>query len=1170
MPEFTHLHTHSSYSFLDGAAKVGDLAKRAGEMGMEALALTDHGYVHGLPEFYEACEDEDITPIVGFEAYMVDDVARVKEEKEQNRYHQILLAKNDKGLENLNKLASWAATKGYYYKPLIDFSRLKKHSDGLIATSSCVQSMFSQAVVKGNMERAEEIAQWFKDTFGNDFYFEVHDHGIEAERKVRDGVDKLSTKMDVDVICANDIHYIRPEDRQIQVELMSVQMERNKAQEYSHEGLHMATPQEMAELFHDRFPNALENTMAVADKIDLEMPFGREPVLPEFPVPDGFDSERDYLYHMAKENIPRRYPEEKHEEALRRLNHEIEIIDQMGYNRYFLIVQNITGAAQEMGIRVGPGRGSAAGAIVSYLLGITNTDPLKYDLIFERFLNPERVSMPDIDIDFSDHRRDEVIDWIVDEYGEDSVSQIVTFGAFKTKSAIRDMCRSIGFSVAETNQIADLVPSTVQVSEDEKLDIFLNHDGLEKKAEEDDRVKDLFDMVPRVQGMKRHTGVHACGVLITPGEVDEYMPVRLSKTKGRKVRTTQYEGDYTEDFGLLKMDILGLSTLSVIDKTLEILKENQGIEIDMEEVPEDDTLTWDLFCRGETVCIFQFESEGMQQWLEKLEPNSIDDLVAMNALYRPGPMKLIPDYIARRHGEEDLVYLHESVHDAVKDEVGDILDDTYGIMVFQEQIIKVAQRLAGFTLGEADILRRAVGKKKRKLLEKQKEKFVQGCIDQGYNQALGEEVFSLIEEFADYGFNRSHAAAYSEIAYQTAYLKAHYPSEFMAANLDVYANDKDKKAKYLAECRRMGIDVRAPNVNMSGHDFTAHTGSKGEMHVYYGLSPIKHVSDKSADDIVGYRDGDKYKSFVDFMLRHQAGPDSAVNSQVVESLVKVGAMDDLPVMDPDNTLPVEIDSEGGRGAMLAVLEEYKKWLGKLRDYRRGNRVSNPDPPEREKFDYPKATYDQYLHWEADLLGDFISGHPMDGYEPVEGLVHALAGAPPNVDEPMNPGGSDLAYPYVGYIKDVQPKKTKSEGRNKGKERADFTLLTREGTKDLNVWHDTYKDVKAHIEPGRRVVVLSKHWRPEEGRDFWPVEDIIPVDEMVADWSRLLALKPKGENYEEEFEAIKSLIGRASRGDVNTMIILDEDSEDGQYVGPDIHLTPHILRELGEVAQVELR
>ena len=1158
--EFAHLHTHSTYSFLDGAARVSDLAERASDLGMKFLALTDHGYMHGAAAFWEACEKEGIQPLIGLEAYMVDSVSRVREEKDRTRYHQILIAKTDTGLSNLTRLASWAATKGHYYKPLVDFEQLRTYSEGLIATSSCMQGMISQAILHDGMAEAEKRLRWFLDVFSERFYFEVHDHGMEAEAKIRDAVELLSKKYDIPVICANDVHYLERNDREVQKRLMAIQIGTEKAEEYSHTGLHMATPDEMVDLFHDQFPNAVDNTMRLAESVNVQMPFGRDLVLPEYPVPEGFSSEKEYLRHACYDKIPWRYDDwdespERTQEIHDRIDHELRIIDSMGFNRYFLIVQQITDAARDMDCLVGPGRGSAAGSIVSYLLGITNVDPLKYNLLFERFLNPERVSMPDIDIDFDYARRQDVIKWIVDNYGEESVMQICTYLTLGTKSSIRDMSRTLGISIADTDRLADVVPDGPDNSEN--VEVFLESAEVRSAAEDDARVRKLMNLVPRVRGMARGTSVHAAGVVITPGPVADFVPTRLAKEskdssgKSRKVQVTQYDGGYLESLGLLKMDILGLKTLTVMDVCLRMISENHNVDIDIEEIPLEDEKTLDLFRTGDTECLFQFESGGMQQWLVQLQPDSIHDLIAMNALYRPGPMDHIPTYIARKHGEEEVAYPHPILED--------VLRTTYGIPVYQEQVMQMAQVMGGFSLGKADILRRGMGKKKEKVVKSMKKEFIAGARKKGVDDQTIESAWEMMAKFAGYGFNLSHAAAYSIIAYQTAFLKAHFPAEFMAANLEVYASDKDKRPAYLQATREMGIEVRPPEIGTSGHSFTAEYRDgdgelvrpwEGDGVIYYGLDTIKYMSEDAVSAILRERKKRPYDSLMDFLERHVAYPENQLTKRHVEALVKVGALDRF----------------GDRQQVLEKYLHHKDWLDKLRAHNTGRRVSRPEMETYKEDPDLTSTVEQRLHWEAEYLGAFLSGHPFEGLESVIQFVEMLFGARPDGEVYLNVGGREPINAYLGYIKGVTPKETKS-GNSAGKPRADFSLLVagdEAGDPEvvrLNSWWRQYAQYKGHLHEGNKVLVLAKQWSPEPGVTFHPIEAVLPVREIVADWVTTLSLSPRPGKLEDVLREIESW---PSGG---TKVVVQ--SSGGKWAGPSVSLSPMRVRRISKLASTRL-
>ncbi|WP_022834945.1 DNA polymerase III subunit alpha [Salisaeta longa] len=749
MGDFCHLHCHTQYSLLDGAASIDALVKQAKREDIPAVAITDHGNLYGVPEFYTTARKHDVQPIIGCEFYVTP--SGIDDTTDRTRYHQVLLAKNETGYKNLMKLSSKSFTEGFYYKPRLDHDLIAAHSEGLVATTCCLQGEVLQTILHKGEAAAREIFEWYLDVFGDDYYIEFQDHGIDEQHTCNEVLSRWAKEYDVPAIATNDVHYVEQDDADAQDILLCLQTGKDyndpNRMRFENDKFYLKNAEEMTTALTGlpaRFQQeALVNTRRVADTCDFELPMG-DLLMPHYPIPEGFSGMDDYLRHLTFERAKERYGEDLSQRVVDRLNHELGIIQEMGYSGYFLIVQDFTEAARTLDVRVGPGRGSAAGSCVSYCLGITNVDPLEYDLLFERFLNPERVSMPDIDIDFDDRGRSKVIDYVVDKYGRENVCQIITFGTMGAKTALRDVARVLDVPLDEADRIAKMVPDGVGVDLEQAFNE--NPEFRALKEANDPQVRKTMRYAEVLEGSVRHTGVHAAGVIIAPGDVSEYVPVSVSKSKGEKVITTQYDGDWVEEFGLLKMDFLGLKTLTVINDALRLIEENHGVSIDLEDIPLDDEATYELFQRGETVSIFQFESTGMREWLRKLKPTEINDLIAMNSLYRPGPMENIPDYIDRKHGRAPVKYPHPMLEE--------ILKPTYGIPVYQEQVMQMAQVMGGFSLGKADILRRGMGKKKQKVVNRMKGEFVEGARAQGVDDDTIEEVWELMAKFAGYGFNK--------------------------------------------------------------------------------------------------------------------------------------------------------------------------------------------------------------------------------------------------------------------------------------------------------------------------------------------------------------------------------------------------------------------------------
>src|SRR6056297_3431809 len=952
MPDVSHLHCHTQYSLLDGAAGIDNLIESAERRNIPSVAITDHGNLYGVPEFYTTAQEHDVDPIIGCEFYLTP--SGIQDQTDSTRYHQVLLAKNQTGYENLMQLSSLSFTEGFYYKPRIDRDLLRKYHEGLIATTCCLQGEVPQAILNRSEERARELFEEYLDIFGDDYYIELQDHDIDDQHTVNEVLLKWRKEYDVKVLATNDVHYVDQQDHEAQDILLCLQTGADykdpNRMRFSNDEFYLKDSEGMMEALTgipEKFQReALVNTDKIADKCNFELPMG-DLLMPHYPIPDGFDDMDEYLRHVTFERAKERYGEPLSQTVVDRLNHELGIIADEGYSGYFLIVQDFTDAARELDVRVGPGRGSAAGSCVSYCLGITDVDPIEYDLLFERFLNPERVSMPDIDIDFDDRGRAEVIDYVVEKYGQENVCQIITFGTMGAKTVVRDVSRVLDIPLDRADEIAKMIPEGPGVDLDSAFEE--NPDFRALKDADDPEVRKMMQYAEVLEGSVRHTGVHAAGVIIAPGEISDYVPVSVSKSKGEKVITTQYDGDWVEEFGLLKMDFLGLKTLTLIEDTVDLVEETHDVEIDIDDIPLDDEETFELFQRGDTVSIFQFESTGMREHLRKLKPTEIDDLIAMNALYRPGPMENIPTYIARKHGREEVEYPHPLLED--------ILEPTYGIAVFQEQVMQMARELAGFSLGEADILRRAMGKKKEKLMRKQRKKFVKGCKEENdIGEDEANELFDIINEFAGYGFNKSHSAAYSLVAYQTAYLKAHFPPEFMAAAMTNEMSNTDKLSKVLEEARSMGLEVLPPSINDSKAYFTVQDNK-----IRFGLAAVKNAGEKAIEKILEAREEHgPFETIFDVTKNVDL---STVNKRTLEALGEAGALDDL---------------EGHRGQLIesvgmAVEEGQRYQTEQMRNqtnmFGEGQSGFEADPSLPSIDSWPKS---KRLKHEHDVLGFYVS------------------------------------------------------------------------------------------------------------------------------------------------------------------------------------------------------
>ncbi|HEX6981840.1 MAG TPA: DNA polymerase III subunit alpha [Balneolaceae bacterium] len=961
---FSHLHCHTQFSMLDGAASISQLIKKSKKYEMPGIAITDHGNMFGVPQFVNEAKKEGVKPVIGCEFYITP--SGMDNRKDRTRYHQVLLAKNMTGYKNLSKLCSMGYTGGLYYKPRIDKQTLAEHAEGLIATTCCLASEINQTIIKEGEAEAREIFEWYLNLFGDDYYIELQRHGLNDQDRCNEVLVKWAKEFNVKMIATNDCHYVEKEDSEAHDILLALQTNADindpKRFRFTDDNnnlntdFYLKTPEEMKELFSD-LPSAVDNTSEIIEKVD-DINLSSELLLPHYHIPDEFSSMDDYLKALTFRGAKKRYGEIT-QAVTERIEQELGIIKKMGFAGYFLIVQDFTTEARKRNVFVGPGRGSAAGSIVAYCLGIINIDPLKHDLLFERFLNPERVSPPDIDIDFDDHGRQEVIDYVVDEYGRSNVAQIVTYGTMKAKTAIRDVGRVLGVPLQEVNRITKLFPDHPGLNTfDKVLDKSRNSetaDELQQLFEHPDpQVQKMMRFARTLEGSARQTGIHAAGVIIAPGEISNYVPVALSKDKEL---ITQYDGPNAEDCGLLKMDFLGLKTLSILKTSIEFVEENHGIRYDLDELPEHDEKTFELYQKGNTIGTFQFESDGMRKYLKQLKPTSLDDLIAMNALYRPGPMQFIPEYIDRKHGRSKVEYPHPDLEELLK--------PTYGIMIYQEQIMKAAQKIANYSLGEADLLRRAMGKKKRKVMAEQREIFTRKAIDNGVSEKKAEELFDIMAEFANYGFNKSHSAAYSVVAYQTAFFKANYPAEYMAAVLSHNMGDIDKVSKFIEECYQNGMKVDPPNINTGAGKFVAVDGR-----IQYGMEAIKGVGSNAVAELVKERKANgKFESIYDFARR----VDSRVcNKRTLESLIQAGAFDTLNSNRRQLLQNIEIViSYGARVQEMENSDQSDLF---------GDGSGSASAIDEPKFEPVKNWSNiERLNKERELIGFYLSGHPLNKY-----------------------------------------------------------------------------------------------------------------------------------------------------------------------------------------------
>jgi DNA polymerase-3 subunit alpha len=1113
MPDFSHLHVHTQYSLLDGAAEIGKLYKKAISDNMKALAITDHGNMFGVFQFVAEAykhklnpEDKSdkrlkVKPIVGCEFYVVEDrhVRQFTREKRDKRYHQVLLAKNEEGYRNLTKLCSLGFIEGLYGKyPRIDKELILQYHEGLIATTCCIGAEVPQAILYKDAQEAEDTFKWWLDLFGGDYYIELQRHQIREQEKINHVLLEYARKYGVKTIATNDSHYVERDDANAHDILLCINTGDLKATPIStdEEGgkgyrfgfpnneFYFKTQVEMGKLFSD-VPASLDNTGEIVDKVEL-LDLKRQILLPNFPIPPSFVNQVQYLRHLTMEGARKRYNEIT-PQIEERLEFELGTIEKMGFAGYFLIVMDFIQAARDLGVFVGPGRGSAAGSVVAYCIGITNIDPIKYDLLFERFLNPDRKSMPDIDTDFDDDGRQKVIDYVVEKYGRNQVAQIVTYGTMAAKMSIKDVARVMDLPLAQANLMAKMVPEKPGIqlariltapvtgenslAEKEQLqpEQMEQVNNLRKILKEDTLEGEVLREALKLEGSVRNTGIHAAGIIIAPKDLTELIPVCTAKDSDLLV--TQFEGSVIESAGVIKMDFLGLKTLTIIKNALEIIRRNHGVEIDIDALPLDDGLTFELYQQGATDGTFQFESPGMQKHLRELKPDKFDDLTAMNALYRPGPIAYIPDYIRRKHGEEPVTY--------DLPEMEEYLRETYGITVYQEQVMLLSQKLAGFTKGEADTLRKAMGKKQKAVLDQMKSKFIDGCKAKGLDAKVCDKIWTDWEAFASYAFNKSHSTGYALVAYQTAYLKAHYPAEFMAAVLTNNLSNIDKLTAYMVESKRMGIDVLGPDINESERGFSVN--AKGQIR--FGLAGLRGTGEAAVEAIIQEREKEgPYQSIFDFVQRINQ---RAVNKKAMECLAMSGAFDGFEELhrgqyffrpDGDNTTGLEKLVRFGNQCQANQLQSAGSLFGDLEM----PPITPPKIPECEPWPLMVR-----LEKEKEVTGIFLSGHPLDSYRfelkhyhiaPLQELkacveeteARAVEGKP----------FKDRGFRLAGFISDAQDRISKT-----GKKYGKIILQDFSGNLEIMFFGEDYVRFAQYLKPGLTVfvtgMVQSRQFRREQ-------------------------------------------------------------------------------------------
>jgi len=955
--EFVHLHLHSQYSLLDGACHLERIIEKTKALDMKAVAITDHGNMFGVIDFYILANSSQLKPIIGVEFYEAPtsrfDKSQSLKSKEDTNFHLVALAKDNTGYKNLLKLVSLSYLEGFYYKPRIDLELLQKYKEGLIILSGCLKGRIPKLILEDKISQAYKTADDYYQILGKgNFYLELMDTGLKEQKKVNSVLLKISKDLGIPLVATNDVHYIEKEDAFSHEVLLCIQTQTTltdpKRMRFGTDEFYFKSAQEMWSLFKD-IPESLNNTLEIAERCNVEIEFS-ELHLPNFPVPSQ-KSPFEFLKELCYENLEKKFPKPT-PQVLKRLEYELEVIKKTGFAGYFLIIWDLVKFAKENNIPTGPGRGSAAGSLVSYLLGITEINPLEYGLLFERFLNPERVSMPDIDIDFCDEKRPKILEYVASKYGKENVAQIITFGTLQARAVVRDVGRVLGLSYSEVDRIAKLIPSEPNISLDSALQ---RTPQLRALYESDPKIRQLIDIAKKLEGLSRHASIHAAGVVISDKPLTDYIP--LYKTSEGEI-TTGFSMGPLEKLGLLKMDFLGLKTLTLIEETLRWIKKLRGIDLDIKSIPLDDKKTYELLSAGKTIGVFQLESSGMRDLLRRLKPEKFTDLIHCLALYRPGPIGtgMVSDFIERKHGRQPVSYLHPKLEPVLK--------ETYGIIVYQEQVMKIASELAGFSLAEADILRRAISKKIPEEMEAQRKKFIEGCIKNGIPEATAVKIFDLMEYFAGYGFNKSHSTAYALISYRTAYLKANFCTEFMCSLLNSEKNNTDKLVEYITEAKNLGIEILPPDINESYADFTV-TGSKK---IRFGLMAVKNVGKAAVEAIISARNKDgKFKSLKDFCQRVVL---RTVNRKVIESLIKCGAFDSLGAK---------------RSQLMSILDKTLESASKKQKNQNKGQLSlfsfmEKDTLEDELPEIEEWPQTQLLNFEKELLGFFVTGHPLSKYQ----------------------------------------------------------------------------------------------------------------------------------------------------------------------------------------------
>ncbi len=1111
---FTHLHVHTEYSLLDGSSKIKELVARAKELGMDSLAITDHGVMYGVIDFYRAAKDAGIKPIIGCEIY-VSPGSRFERETGHNEdryYHLVLLAENDKGYHNLMKIVSKGFTEGYYYKPRVDYEVLEQYSEGIIALSACLAGEVQKYLARNMYDEACKSALRYQKIFGKgNFFLELQDHGIDMQKKVNMDLLRMSSELGIELVTTNDIHYIYDTDYEAHDILLCIQTGKKVMDEdrmrYEGGQYYLKSEEEMRALFPYAL-QAIDNTAKIAARCNVEIEFGVRK-LPKYQVPKEFwDSKEEegeaswhYLHHLCYEGLNRRYGSEK-PELTERLDYELSVIRNMGFIDYFLIVWDFINYAKTNGIIVGPGRGSAAGSIVAYTLAITDIDPLKYDLLFERFLNPERVSMPDIDVDFCYERRGEVIDYVVSKYGKDNVAQIVTFGTLAAKGVIRDVGRVLDMPYAQVDAIAKMIPKELNITIDKALKM---NPLLKKEYDENSQIKYLIDMSKRLEGLPRHTSMHAAGVLISQKAVDEYVP--LSRSSDGTI-TTQYIMTTLEELGLLKMDFLGLRTLTVIQDAVNLVKKNKGVTINLHDIDYNDKQVLDYIGTGKTDGIFQIESAGMKSFMKELKPESLEDIIAGIALYRPGPMDFIPKYLKGKNDRDSITYDCPQLEP--------ILKTTHGCIVYQEQVMQIVRDLAGYTLGRSDLLRRAMSKKKQAVMEKERKNFVygneeegvDGCIKRGIDEATANKIYDEMIDFAKYAFNKSHAAAYGVVSYQTAYLKYYYPAEFMASLLTSVIDNSSKVIEYVQTCKGMGIDILPPDINQSERNFTAQGGA-----IRYGLSALKSIGKAMVDQLVAERNArGPFQNLQEFLERIS---ECDLSKRIVESLIKAGALDCL---------------EGNRRQKMMIYTSIMDNISQSKKKMMAGQMSLFDIVDDElksdfEIKFPKVnefSKQELLAFEKEVIGLYVSGHPLEEYQNMWKKNITRTSLDFQLNDEDETAVADNAREIIGgIISEVTVKVTKQNSVM-----AFVTIEDLYGTVEVLVFPKLYEKYRQIIAEDNKVFITGRVTSGGEENAKMICETITSFDDKSSElWIRFENKEEYEEKYPQLLENIKLSNGK---------------------------------------------